>query len=197
MPAGRPRTFEPEGHLPAITKLFWQHGFDGVTLDAAAASLGVSKPTLCKAFGDKEEVFARSLACYYEQYGVPGEFALQQESSFREALTAWLGVTIDRILDPDAPCGCLLNDTALCGKFESGPVAETLGRLQQRTLPVLEARIEQAKRDGELDAEVDTASLAHYLAAQLVALSALSRTDADRPMLDQFVRFALEGVPWV
>ncbi len=196
MSPGRPRTFDPDAGLPVIRQIFWEQGFNGVTLDAIAAALGVSKPTLCKALGDKEAIFARALEHYHEQYGMTAARALTAGATLKDSLIGWFQVSVDRIVDPNTPCGCLIIDTAMCGTFTTGPIAATLDRLQRQTLPVLVSRLEQAQKDGELSEDADADLMAQYLAVQQAALSAFSRGNPSRARLGQFISFILDGLPW-
>ena len=51
---GRRRSLVVEEVLPLIVRLFWRHGYDGLTLDQVAQELGVTKPTLFRTLGIKK-----------------------------------------------------------------------------------------------------------------------------------------------
>lgn len=58
---GRPRAFEPDEVLPRAFETFLRHGYAGTSTDALAGAMGLSKPSLYAAFGDKRQLFQRVL----------------------------------------------------------------------------------------------------------------------------------------
>src|SRR5438876_10012648 len=112
MPAGRPREFDLDQALDAALKVFWRKGYEGASLPALTRAMGINRPSLYAAFGNKESLFRKAV----ERYNAgPGAF-------FREALKAPTarGV-VERLLrgaaekqaNPRAPHGCLIVHAAL------------------------------------------------------------------------------------
>jgi len=60
----RPKQYEREELLEAITNLFWEKGFEATSINEVVARTGVNKFSIYNEFGDKEKLF---LACidYY------------------------------------------------------------------------------------------------------------------------------------
>lgn len=56
---GRPRAFEPDDVLPRAFETFLRHGYAGTSIDGVAEAMGLSKPSLYAAFGDKRKLFQR------------------------------------------------------------------------------------------------------------------------------------------
>lgn len=196
MPAGRPKALDVETAMPIIVRLFWKEGFGRMTLDQVASELGVTKPTLFRTLGDKEGIFAHAIESYYQVYIRPGEQLLETASTLRQALEGCFATSITRIVDPDTPPGCFLTDTTLSGAFTTGPVAETIGSIQNHTLELLQRRIGEAIESGELLPSADPVAVLQYLLAQFGAISAVSRITKSRPELETIVGFMLQGVPW-
>jgi len=61
MKRGRPRSFEPAEVLPHALHTFLRHGYSGASIDALATAMGLNKPSLYAAFGDKRQLFQRVL----------------------------------------------------------------------------------------------------------------------------------------
>ena len=129
MSAGRPRALNLETAMPVILRHFWHDGYGGATLDQVAAEVGVTKPTLYRTLGEKEAVFAAALGTYHQTYIAPAERHLEQAATLRAALAGFFAVFVDRILDDDLPAGCFLGDSAMTGRFSTGPIAATIQRL--------------------------------------------------------------------
>ncbi len=54
---GRPRVFDKDEALEKAMKLFWTRGYDGTSMAEIIETLGINKPSLYAAFGNKEELF--------------------------------------------------------------------------------------------------------------------------------------------
>src|SRR3546814_2856545 len=57
---GRPREFCTQEALATAMRLFWAKGFEGTSVSDLAGAMGISKPSLYAAFGDKEALFAKA-----------------------------------------------------------------------------------------------------------------------------------------
>jgi len=53
MPIGRPREFDTEKALELATSLFWRKGYEGTSLSDLTETLGITRPSLYAAFGNK------------------------------------------------------------------------------------------------------------------------------------------------
>lgn len=88
--------------LRAAMKLFMQRGLAGVTLDEIARSAGVTKPTIYKHFGSKDELFSRCVRRKCE--GLTGEEVFARLSGVcpQKDLCAVGYAFMDLIYSPDA-----------------------------------------------------------------------------------------------
>ena len=71
MPGGRPRAFDPDAALDRALEVFWRQGYEGTALTDLTAAMGISKPSLYAAFGNKEELFAAVIDRYIS--ALPGK----------------------------------------------------------------------------------------------------------------------------
>jgi AcrR family transcriptional regulator len=196
MPAGRPRALDLETAMPVILRHFWHDGYGGATLDQVAAELGVTKPTVYRALGEKEAVFAAALDTYHQTYIAPAERHLHQAATLHEALTGFFAIFVDRIVNDDLPAGCFLGDSAMTGQFSTGPIAATIDKLQGRLASLAQQRVVAAIDDGELEPTASPAAVVPFVLGQVSALSAISRTGPTRTQLDTVVGYMLAGLPW-
>src|SRR6478752_4473532 len=61
---GRPREFDPDQVEDAAMKLFWERGFDGVSISDVTAVTGVNRRSIYAEFGSKEKLFERAAERY-------------------------------------------------------------------------------------------------------------------------------------
>ncbi len=54
---GRPRSFDIDRALDRALLVFWRKGYEGASLSDLTKAVGVNRPSLYGAFGDKEALF--------------------------------------------------------------------------------------------------------------------------------------------
>jgi AcrR family transcriptional regulator len=59
---GRPPAYVPEVALARATDAFWSAGYAATSLDELAAATGMNRPSLYGAFGDKHDLYLKTLA---------------------------------------------------------------------------------------------------------------------------------------
>jgi AcrR family transcriptional regulator len=66
-PTGRPRLFDEEEVLAALTSMFWCQGYSKTSMADIVEASGMHKPSLYRTFGSKEELFAIVLRRYLSE----------------------------------------------------------------------------------------------------------------------------------
>lgn len=107
MTRGRPREFDKNKALDKAVKLFWQRGYRLVTLDDISEALGVVKPSLYSAFGDKESLFLQSVDRYREAVIGPVYSELLKCEKLTPGLRSFFRAIGSRVTQKDSP-GCLI-----------------------------------------------------------------------------------------
>ncbi|WP_218020410.1 helix-turn-helix domain-containing protein [Nocardia sienata] len=59
--AGRPREFDRDIALTRAQALFWERGYEGVSLADLVAATGLASASLYAAFGSKEQLFREAV----------------------------------------------------------------------------------------------------------------------------------------
>ena len=62
MPWGRTRQFDVDEALDRALEVFWARGYDGATLPELTSAIGINRPSLDAAFGNKEQLFHKVLS---------------------------------------------------------------------------------------------------------------------------------------
>jgi AcrR family transcriptional regulator len=191
---GRPRGFDRETALHAVMLLFWRQGFDGTSYIDLTEATGMSKPTLYATFGDKIELFRQAMVAYAEQTTSVYVEALNKPTA-REAVEACLRLARGLDADSDEPKVCFLIQGALTGSADTQELRSELSALQREATRMLQKRLEQGKRKGELPSGANTAVMAEYFSSVITGLSVQAANGASTKDLNQVIGMAMASWP--
>jgi AcrR family transcriptional regulator len=194
MPSGRTRQFAVDEALDRALEVFWARGYEGATLPELTQAMGISRPSLYAAFGNKEELFRKALDRY--QTGPQGFLteALAKPTA-RAVVEAIFSGFIQMLRGRDKARGCLIVCGALASGQEAEPVRRELARLRQATVTALRRRFECAVRDGDLPAGTVCATLARYTATVLNGLAVQAASGATEKELRLVAALAMQAWP--
>ena len=190
----RPREFDPDAALQRAMHLFWERGYEGVSLAELTAAMGINKPSLYAAFGDKEALFRKAVTLYDTTAGLPAARALDEASTAREAIEQVLRLNASDYAAPDRPAGCMIVLAASIGPPESASVRAFLADCRREGEEALLKRLVKGAQDGELPHQT-VAKLAKFYNAVLQGMSIQARDGADAADLNAIVDAALEAWP--
>jgi AcrR family transcriptional regulator len=112
---GRPRSFDVDEALDQALNVFWRKGFEGTSLPDLTTAMGINRPSLYAAFGNKESLFRKAVERYEENTARRIHEALD-EPDVRVAVETMLRRNIEAITDSRNPPGCFMVQGALvCG----------------------------------------------------------------------------------
>lgn len=182
MPAGRPPGFNKQHALDRALELFWSRGYEGTSITDLTDAIGVSRPSLYTAFGDKEQLFRAVLAHYIAGPGSYVQRALEQPQTV-DAIRTLLMDAAAAVTTSDHPPGCLVVNGALTSG-EEGAVARDLlltERLNRQAM--IRARLERGAGEGDLPTGTDVVLLTEYLTTTLHCMAVQALAGASREAL--------------
>ena len=162
-----------------------------------ACATGMAKPGLYATFGDKEALYSKALARYFEQGEPKFEAIFESRGPLKDFVRGYLETVAESLADKTTPHGCfLVNSLIDCAG--QPPALESLSRdFQKQRCGVLVKRFREAHKQGELPAGSDPKALAEFYAGQALALGVLHRSGADKRALKRFIEVALTALPKV
>lgn len=192
--AGRPREFDLDVALDRALELFWRQGYEGTSLADLAAAMGINRPSLYAAFGNKESLFLKALDRYVDTGMTIVRIALEEPTA-RRAVETLLRGYVGLVTDPHTPAGCLTVNGALARSPGTEAICSELIARRLAFEDALRARLQRARKEGDLPSEANPADLARYVAtiAQGVAVQAVS--GASQKQLNHVVDLALRSWP--
>src|SRR5437588_3756269 len=103
---GRPRCFDESCALDSALQVFWRKGYEGASLPELTRAMGINRPSLYAAFGNKEALFRQVLDRYAAGPAAYVREALNEPTA-RAVAERVLGGAIDLLTGPRGPRGCL------------------------------------------------------------------------------------------
>jgi AcrR family transcriptional regulator len=191
---GRPREFDTDEALDRALEVFWRKGYEGASISELTEAMGINRPSLYAAFGNKEELFRKALDRYAAGPAAYAYKALEKPTA-RAVAESILRGAADALTDPHYPHGCLGVQGALsCGDAAQSIKEEVCAR-QSAWEAELRARLERAKRDGDLPQDANCADLALFIATVARGMAVQAAGGAKRQQLRKVADLALHAWP--
>jgi len=155
--------------------------------------MGINRPSLYAAFGNKEALFRAALNRYAEGPGAHVREAIAQPTARGVAESLLFG-TVDLLTNPRNPRGCLMVQGALACGDESESIRRELAKRRRAGETVLHKRFKQAKSDRDLPKGANPADLAQFLVTVVHGMSVEAAGGATRSQLRRVARTALQAM---
>ncbi|MEQ1488499.1 MAG: TetR/AcrR family transcriptional regulator [Methylotenera sp.] len=191
---GRPLAFNQDEALDKALNVFWLRGYEGATMAELTEALGINKPSIYAAFGNKEELFRKALAKYLAG---PAAFVGESlnETTARQVATHFLTRAAEFLTHHNNPRGCMVVQGALSCGAGSAAIQQVLIAHRKSYENALVQRFELAKAQGDLPADVNCASLAKYLTTIHQGLSVQATSGATCDELKSVIQIAMQNWP--
>ncbi|MDX5406214.1 MAG: TetR/AcrR family transcriptional regulator [Chromatiaceae bacterium] len=193
-PVGRPRAFDIDTALEKALEVFWRKGYDGTSLSDLTDAMGINKPSLYAAFGNKEQLFLKAIEKYESR---PCAFfmpALEKPTAYEVAEHMLYGAAAN-MANKDQPQGCVVIQGALSCSEAAAAVKEALINRRLEGQQKLLQRFERAKAEGDLPASVDAETLAQYLGTVLQGMAIQANNGATPEQLQRVAKMSLLAFP--
>ncbi len=191
---GRPTAFDPTVALEKALQVFWTRGYEGASMTELTAAMGINKPSIYAAFGNKEELFRKALGKYLSgPVAYVGE-AMQQPTA-RAAVEMFLTKSAEFLTDQNSPRGCMVVQGALsCGQGAELIQRELIAH-RNGYEEALRQRLELAQTQSDLPKDVNVSELAKYVATVHQGMSVQATSGATKKELLAVVGLVLKNWP--
>ncbi|KOR83576.1 transcriptional regulator [Bacillus sp. FJAT-22058] len=187
----RQREFDEEKALDDAMLLFWEKGYKATSLSDLTAKMGIQRPSLYSAFGDKEKLFEAALRKYTKLHASHIRKKLQNNLSVKEAFHTFFEDLVEEEYkeSPNKGCFCINTMVELAPHDEK---FEILTREHQMYLSIIfQETIVRGIRSGELESSLNAKVLAQTLVASLIGLTVLMKSRPERSFVENSVAMIL------
>jgi TetR/AcrR family transcriptional regulator, transcriptional repressor for nem operon len=187
----RPRQFDPEQVLDRSMREFWEHGYHDTSVDDLVGATGVRPGSLYNAFeGGKRQLFLSSLD-RYSKLVVPEKLgALERPGASVAEVRAYFDGLVSDLMSPDGRVGCLMVNSAVELAAEDPEVSQVVREHMARLERNAARALRNAKRRGEIPADIRPAAKATQLMATGMGLMVVGKTSPGREVLETIVNAA-------
>jgi TetR/AcrR family transcriptional regulator, copper-responsive repressor len=190
---GRPRQYDPDRALAKAAEAFWKHGYAATSLDDLSAATGMNRPSLYAAFGDKRDLYLKTLERYQQQSRAMSVQLLADNPTLRVFLKRFYEAALDIYrAGGDEARGCYSISTAPAQATTDSGVREFLAASIGGTDAFLAKQIAKARERGEVPSNADPAALAQLATATLHTIAVRSRVGVPRKQLMALAAAAID-----
>ncbi|WP_315761545.1 TetR/AcrR family transcriptional regulator [Sphingomonas sp. Y38-1Y] len=191
---GRPRGFCTETALAAALRVFWTKGYEGASITELTEAMGITRPSMYAAFGNKESLFRHALDLYEREKLDYVRAALAAPTAKGVVERMLRGGVANQTSDCAAK-GCLgvISGNA-CGDDAQAIREEVIARRASSHAAMVD-RFARAQAEGDFGPELSPDDLINYLFAVMQGLAVQAGAGATREQLDRTVDLALMTWP--
>lgn len=190
---GRPREFDTELALGAALRVFWAKGYEGASLCDLTDEMGITRPSLYAAFGNKEALFRQALDLYERDKLTYIGDAIEAPTARAVAERLLMG-SVDAATTGDCK-GCMgVIASVACQSVEPSIRDDVNARAESSRRAII-ARMQQAIDAGEFRVATEAEAITRYLLAIMQGISVQAQSGASREELLQVADSALLSWP--
>ncbi|WP_225767633.1 TetR/AcrR family transcriptional regulator [Inquilinus sp. Marseille-Q2685] len=185
---GRPWSFDRDKAVETAMRLFWRHGYEGVSIGDLTKAIGIAPPSLYAAFGSKAGLYREALDRYESSTVSLDADLVASAATLAEAVRRLLETAVRSVTHPDRERGCMVSSGMIACHPEHAALARDLAirrdAMRERIALALQpfAGAEEGGR------------LARHLAAVMQGISIQARDGAAPAELQEIVDDVVAGV---
>jgi len=179
--------------LDQALRVFWEKGYQGASLGDLTGAMGINRPSLYAAFGNKEELFRKALDRYTEKHDAFLEEALARPKA-RDAIAALLTGSADTLTDKSNPPGCLLVQGIAGAGEHAKCIRDQLTARRAANERMIRERLRRVKAEGDFPEGADPAALSRYVATVTEGMAVQAAGGATRAELRRIAEAAALAV---
>jgi TetR/AcrR family transcriptional repressor of nem operon len=166
---GRPRQFDETRVIEAITRVFWEKGYEATSMQDLVQASGLLKGSLYGAFGDKKALYIKALTHYDETHIQSAVDMLNGDAGVEEKIANLFNAVIEGVNKGVFAGGCLLcnasMEMATVDKAVENLVKKTIRRMREAVTLALKSKTENLDQSEALSNSI----ICSYFGARVLA----------------------------
>lgn len=198
MERGRPRIFDEEHALDAALGIFWRNGYQGTSLADLTNAMGISKPSMYAAFGNKENLYLRALERYRQKHLKKHAETLAAEPDLKKAMRGFLRSVASMLAAPDLPGGCMVVNCAVAFNTPALPadIVDAIGQtVDQSSISLIKQRLQEELKRRKIPKSTSIEQLADYYATLMSGMAIMAKVGVSEDRLFDIIEHSLHALP--
>jgi AcrR family transcriptional regulator len=191
---GRPRKFDKELALDNALKVFMQKGYEATSLTDITEALGINRPSVYAAFGNKEALFAQALA-KYNQGPIAYLKEVLLEKTSRDVVRKMLMKSVALLTCAEQPRACLAIQSSISSELAAAGIQQHIINGLHQIEVNIKNRFDQAIAEGDLPKDTDAWLLTKYVTTIHKGLSIQAANGSNAEELRGIVEITLKSWP--
>lgn len=191
---GRPRQYDEDSAIQAAGRVFWAKGFSSTSLDDLSEAMDMNRPSIYRAFGDKEAIYLKALNQFRQGMEAAFVQTMLGEDDIRKALTRFYREALAIYTSGSEPKGCMVMSTAVVAATCHPEIQADLLNLIRDLDGKIAMRLQQAREAGQLRASFDVTGRAALAQSLLHSLSMRARAGEDPSKLRRMIKSGVEAI---
>ncbi len=169
-------------------RLFWRHGYEGVSVDDLTKAIGIAPPSLYAAFGSKAGLYREALARYEQTLDAPDISTVGAAPTLAQAVRLLLEGAVKVLTHPERERGCMITNGMLtCRAAHTALARHAAARREAMREKVARALAPFGSPD-------EMCRLARHVFAVMQGMSIQARDGATRAELQVIVEEVVSGI---
>lgn len=190
----RPREFDEQIALNDALELFWEKGYEATSIADLAKKIGINRPSLYAAFGDKRRLFELALNTYQQKFLESLHELLERNGSGFRGIEAVFTRFVELTTNPTAQRGCFFVNSIAELAAHDVYIAARGREFQEKISSMFEDALMSGMKAGEIPLNLDIQSTSHFLTMSLVGFNVVIKTMPDENFVRNNVRVILSMI---
>ena len=187
----RTKEFDEIDVLNKAVNLFWCKGFNGTSAQDLVDALGISRSSLYDTFGDKRNIFLKSLQLYRQNMaGKMIEF-IDTSENIEKTLKDIFKIAATEAIEDKLSKGCFMVNSTIELAPHDKEVAEIVNQNMQDVEDALCRAIKKGQDAGVFSRSQTARALARFLFNNISGIRVASKSGSDKKVYDDIVKVAL------
>jgi TetR/AcrR family transcriptional repressor of nem operon len=185
----RTKEFNEDQALDKAVEIFWHKGYNGTSAQDLVTHLGLSRSSLYDTFGDKQQLFTKSLQRYQQQAQNAVKELLENSENVKETLQAIFKQAVIESLEDRITKGCFMVNSSVELAMHDEEIAKIVKSNSQTMEEVFTNAVKKGQAAGHISKQLDAKVLARFIFNNYSGIRVLARTgEKDKQVYDDIVK---------
>lgn len=187
----RTKDFDEQVVLQKAVCIFWDKGYNGTSMQDLVDGLGISRSSLYDTFGDKHQLYLKSLQIYQQQNGSQLCALAGSDKPAKEVLNDILDLVINDLLADEQRRGCFMVNAGIELANHDKEVNKLICDTEQQLELAFAKVINHGQDRGEISKEKDAQALARFLNNTVKGMQVSAKSISDKDFFKDIINTAL------